>query len=96
MQEDRGFRFLVGCFVIFAAYKLHANGWFTAFWGSDVEGSQVGNADLVALAIQSLISAIDGIGYVAILLVSGAWPTIEAVLRSLIAMLTPGEKTDAG
>lgn len=92
MKEDKGFRFLVGCFVIFAAWQLHKNGWFDLFFGNGVEGNEVGNSDIVALAIQSLISAIDGIGYVAILLVAGAWPTIEAILRSFIKLLTPDAK----
>jgi hypothetical protein len=96
MKDDRGFRFLVGCFVIFAAWKLYHNGWFDLFFGAEVSGTEVGNADLVGLAVQSLISAIDGIGLVAILLVSGAWPTIEGILRSIIKLLTPGDEANDG
>ena len=80
MKDDKGFRFLVGCFVLFAAYQLWANDVF-GLWRSDSD--QVESVDLVGLAIQSLISAVDGVGYVAILLVSGLWPLVATSLERL-------------
>jgi len=89
MKNDSGFRFLVGCFVLFSAFWLYKNGWFSAF---QANGNQVDSLDIVGLAIQSLISAIDGVGYVAILLVSGAWPAIARVLESLGGLLKPKQQ----
>ncbi|MCP4812499.1 MAG: hypothetical protein GY888_08325 [Planctomycetaceae bacterium] len=52
--------------------------------------------DIVGLAIQALISAVDGVGYVAILLVSGLWPLVAASLERLQNALTkkPGINLD--
>jgi hypothetical protein len=85
MKDDRGFRFLVGCFVLFAAYQLYANDVF-GLWSSGDD--QVESVDLVGLAIQSLISAVDGAGYVAILLVSGLWPLVATSLERLQGAFT--------
>lgn len=85
MKDDRGFRFLIGCFILFSAFWLYRNGWFAAFEDRD----QVESLDVVGLAIQSIISAIDGVGYVAILLVSGAWPAIAKALESVTGLLKP-------
>tara|TARA_R110000824_G_scaffold40932_4_gene122245 strand:+ start:128 stop:502 length:375 start_codon:yes stop_codon:yes gene_type:complete len=90
MKNDSGFRFLVGCFVLFSAFWLYRNGWFSAF---QANGNQVDSLDIVGLAIQSIISAIDGVGYVAILLVSGAWPAISRVLESLGGLLKPKQQS---
>lgn len=81
MKDDRGFRFLVGCFVLFAAYQLWANDVFGLLQSGD--GDQVESVDIVGLAIQALISAVDGVGYVAILLVSGLWPVVAGALETL-------------
>ena len=93
MKDERGFRFLVGCFVLFAAYQLYANDVFSLWSASDDE---VESVDLVGLAIQSLISAVDGVGYVAILLVSGLWPVVSASLERLQGAFTkkPGIDLD--
>ncbi len=85
MRDDRGFRFLVGCFVLFAAYQLWANDVF-GLWSSDDD--QVESVDIVGLAIQALISAVDGVGYVAILLVSGLWPVVAGALEALQKAVT--------
>ncbi len=80
MKDDRGFRFLVGCFVLFAGYQLWAAGVF-GLWSSGDD--KVESVDLVGMAIQALISAVDGVGYVAILLVSGLWPVVAKALESI-------------
>ncbi|MFZ9077487.1 MAG: hypothetical protein ACO23H_03065 [Alphaproteobacteria bacterium] len=90
-ENDRGFRFLVGCFVIFTAWQLHRLGWFDLFFGS-VEGETVENADIVGLLVEAIVSAVSGIGYVAILLVSGAWPAIQSLLSSIVEMLNPKDE----
>lgn len=86
MKEDRGFRFLVGCFVIFTAYKLYTAGWFQAVSGGD---ESVGNADAIAIVVQAIVSAVDLVGYVAIMLVAGAWPTVKSIIQSLIGIISP-------
>jgi len=93
MKDDRGFRFLVGCFVLFSAYQLYNNNVF-GLWSSS--GDQVDSVDVVALAIQALISAVDGVGYVAILLVSGLWPLVATSLDRLQGAFTkkPGINLD--
>lgn len=85
-DSEKGFRFLVGCFVLFAAWKLYSNGWFDAFFGTQ-QTEAVGNADLVALAIQAIVSAVEGIGYLAILIVAGAWPAIESLLKTITGLM---------
>lgn len=94
MKDDRGFRFLVGCFVLFAAYQLWANDVFGLLQSGD--GDQVESVDIVGLAIQALISAVDGVGYVAILLVSGLWPVVAGALETLQKAVTkkPGLDLD--
>ena len=85
MKDDRGFRFLVGCFVLFAAYQLWVNNVFSLWSSGD---GQVESVDIVGLAIQALISAVDGVGYVAILLVSGLWPLVSSSLERLQGAFT--------
>ena len=80
MKDDRGFRFLVGCFVIFCAYQLWQNDVFGLL---NSDSDQVESVDIFGIAIQAVISAIDGVGYVAILLVSGLWPLVANLLETL-------------
>lgn len=85
MQNDKGFRFLVGCFVLFAGYQLWSNDVFGMLRS---DGDQVESPDIIGLVIQALISAVDGVGYVAILLVSGLWPLVASALESLQGAMT--------
>ncbi len=89
MKDDKGFRFLVGCFVIFAGWKLYQSGWLQFVFGDSVDGTEVGNANAIAVLIDALMQAVDLVGYVAILLVTGAWPTIQSIIRSITRMLDP-------
>lgn len=91
MKDDRGFRFLVGCFVLFAGYQLWAADVF-GLWSSDDD--QVESVDIVGLAIQALISAVDGVGYVAILLISGLWPIVASAIETLQKAVTKKPATD--
>jgi len=89
MNEDKGFRFLVGCFVLFAGWKLYQSGWLSFVFGDTVNGTQVGDANAIAVLIEAVVQAVDLVGYVAILLVSGAWPTIQSIIRSITRLLDP-------
>lgn len=93
MKDDRGFRFLVGCFVIFAVYQLYANNVLGLLNSGDSD-QQVESVDIVGLAIQALVSAVDGVGYVAILLVSGLWPVVAGALESLKKAIPKKPPTD--
>ena len=89
MNEDKGVRFLVGCFVLFAGWKLYQSGWLSFVFGDTVNGTQVGDANAIAVLIEAVVQAVDLVGYVAILLVSGAWPTIQSIIRSITRLLDP-------
>jgi len=90
MARSSGFQFLVGCFVIFLAYKVWDIGlidhWLHPEASEGVDGS------IGALAISAAIAAVQWVGYVAILLVNGFQPMAENFVDSIKSKLRGSDK----
>tara|TARA_Y100000361_G_scaffold36089_1_gene30571 strand:- start:28169 stop:28552 length:384 start_codon:yes stop_codon:yes gene_type:complete len=82
LKENKSFQFLVGCFVLFLAYKLYTVGFFTwVFEDPETEGYQ--NVQILPLVITAAVSAIQMVGVVAIMIVGGLTPLIENLVDNV-------------
>jgi hypothetical protein len=79
LKENKSFQFLVGCFVLFLAYKLYTVGFFTwVFEDPETEGYQ--NVQLVPLLLTAAVSAVQMVGVLAIMIVGGLSPLVESLV----------------
>ena len=92
LKENKSFQFLVGCFVLFLAYKLYTVGFFTwVFEDPETEGYQ--NVQILPLVITAAVSAIQMVGVVAIMIVGGLTPLIENLVDNVKKNI-PKKKSD--
>ena len=82
LKENKSFQFLVGCFVLFLAYKLYSIGFFTWFL-ADPETEGYENVQLIPILLTAAVSAVQMVGVVAILLVGGLAPMVESLVDSV-------------
>jgi hypothetical protein len=76
LKENKSFQFLVGCFVLFLAYKLYSIGLF-AWFLQDPETEGYENLQVIPILLTAAVSAVQMVGVVAILLVGGLAPLVE-------------------
>jgi len=82
LKENKSFQFLVGCFVLFLAYKLYTVGFFTwIFEDPETEGYQ--NVQILPLVLTAAVSAVQMVGVVAIMIVGGLTPLIENLVDTV-------------
>ena len=85
LRNNKSFQFLVGCFVLFLAWKLYAVGAFDWFLEKDTEGFE--SVSLVSLLLTAAVSAIQMVGLVAIMVVGGLAPAAENAVDYLRAKM---------
>ena len=88
LKQNKTWQFLVGCFCIFLAYKCWSLGIIQWFYTDDTEGFE--NVSLIPLILTAVVSAIQMVGLIAIMLVSGLQTPAEKTvdyLRSKIPKL---------
>lgn len=76
-MKSKQSQFLVGCLVIFLAYKLFSLGVFDQ-WLGGTDDDQVESVNVVALAVSALVQAVTLVGYIAIGLCTGLGPLAES------------------
>jgi len=86
--------FLVGCLVIFVAFKCWQTGLFDA-WLFSTEDDSVESANVVAMGVSALIQAVTLLGYVAIGLVTGLGPLAESFTEKAKSMFKFKSKSHA-
>ena len=94
LRQNKTWQFLVGCFCIFLAYKCWSLGVFSWFFREDTEGFE--SVSLVPLVLTAAVSAIQMVGLIAIMLVSGLQPFAEKAvdyLRAKMPRLDSAAKT---
>ena len=97
LKENKTWQFLVGCFVIFLAYKCWSLGVFSWFFREDTEGFE--SVSLIPLVLTAVVSAIQMVGLIAIMLCSGLQPLAEKAvdyLRARMPRLDRAAKTIEG
>jgi len=82
LKENKSFQFLVGCFVLFLAYKLYSIGFFTWFL-ADPETEGYENVQLIPILLTAAVSAVQMVGVIAILLVGGLAPMAEGFIETV-------------
>lgn len=75
LRNNKSFQFLVGCFVLFLAWKLYEVGVFDWFLKEDTEGFE--SVSLFTLLLSAAVSAVQMVGLCAILIVGGLAPIAE-------------------
>jgi hypothetical protein len=75
LRDNKSFQFLIGCLVLVAAYKMFTLGVFDFLIRDDSEGFE--STALIPMVISALVSAVQMVGLIAILLVSGLAPYAE-------------------
>jgi len=97
LRNNKSFQFLVGCFVLFLAWKLYAVGVFDWFLKGDTEGFE--SVSLFTLLLTAAVSAIQMCGLCAILVVGGLAPIAERAvdyIRAKMPRLDRAAKTIEG
>ena len=87
LKQNKSWQFLVGCFVLFCAYKIYSLGIIDAFMNAEVsyspsEGFESTTA-LLPLLLTAVVSAVQMVGIIAIALVSGLQPLAEMAVDAL-------------
>lgn len=90
LRENKSFQFLVGLFCLVCGWKLYQAGIFDFFFRDDSEGFE--SASLIPMLLASVVSAIQMIGLVAILLVSGMAPLAEQAVDFLRSKMPKFDK----
>ena len=85
LRENKTWQFLVGCFCVFLAYKCWSLGIIQWFYREDTEGFE--NVSLIPLILTAVVSAIQMVGLIAIMLVSGLQPLAEKAVDYLRARM---------
>lgn len=85
LRENKTWQFLVGCFVIFLAYKCWSLGVFAWFFTEDTEGFE--SVSLIPLVLTAVVSAIQMVGLIAIMICSGLQPLAEKAVDYLRARM---------
>ena len=85
LRNNKSFQFLVGCFVLFLAWKLYAVGAFDWFLEKDTEGFE--SVSLVSLFLTAAVSAVQMVGLVAIMVVGGLAPAAEKAVDYIRAKM---------
>jgi hypothetical protein len=81
LRNNRTWHFLCGCFVIFLAYQCWSLGIVQWFYREDTEGFE--SVSLIPLILTAVVSAIQMVGLIAIMLVSGLQPLAEKTVDYL-------------
>ena len=81
LRNNKSFQFLVGCFVLFLAWKLYSVGAFDWFLEKDTEGFE--SVSLVSLLLTAAVSAVQMVGLIAIVVVGGLAPAAEKTVAAL-------------
>lgn len=82
LKQNKSFQFLIGCFVLFFIYKLYVFGVF-AWFLEDPESEGYQSFELVPLLLTAVVSAVQMVGVIAIMIVSGLSPVIESLVDTL-------------
>ncbi len=85
LRNNKSFQFLVGCFILFLAWKLYTVGAFEWFQKKDTEGFE--SVSLVTLLLSAAVSAIQMVGLVAIMVVGGLAPAAEKAVDYIRAKM---------
>ena len=76
LKSNRSFRVLVGGFVIYVAFRLWQDGWFSRSY-DDADG--FGNADLVLAVGSMVVNFLELVGIASIAVVSGILPELSKI-----------------
>lgn len=85
LRQNKSWQFLVGCFVLFLAWKLYTAGVFDWFFQKDTEGFE--SVSLIPLLLTAVVSAVQMVGLVAIMVVGGLAPAAEKAVDYLRAKI---------
>ena len=85
LRQNKSWQFLVGCFVLFLAWKLYTVGAFDWFFQKDTEGFE--SVSLIPLLLTAVVSAVQMVGLVAIMVVGGLAPAAEKAVDYLRAKI---------
>jgi len=76
LKSNKSFRVLVGGFVIYVAFRLWQEGWFSASY-NDTDG--FGNADLVLAVGAMVVNFLELVGIASIAVISGILPELSKI-----------------
>lgn len=89
LKDNKSFQFLVGLFILFLAYKCWASGVFDWFFQEETEGFE--SVSLLPMILTAIVSAVQLVGLVAIMIVSGLQPLAEQSVDYIRGMFPKGD-----
>lgn len=91
MRQNKAFQFCVGAFVLFLAFRLYQEQWFTSLFEQRSNEDGVESLDLVAMFITAAVSAVQMVGLIAIGIIAGLQPLVTSLMDGVIGMLSPSQ-----
>ena len=90
-SKNKALRFIVGAFVIYLTYQLHAAGWFATaaslLFSSGYGGFGSGLTDLVLSALPLIVDAVCVVGAISIAFSQLVWGLVKPTAHRLLWLL---------